>query len=331
MPNFPGRRKAVFMSVRKGKTKRTVRLAPDWLPNTNHLGFYTAQALGYYAEEGLALEVLPFDGEAMPSRKIVVGETDFGLMPQQSILSMRARGVDAVSVAALVQPNTTTLAVRADSGIERPAQLAGRRYASFGTEFEVPMVEYMIRHDGGTASPAIVNAEKLEVLRALFDGEIDVAWGFYAWEGFQAELAGQRLRHFFVAEHGVPHEYFPLLFSTRAMAEREPEIVRAFVRATARGYRVAAEQPDVAAEHFLHQVLAELLPARGEELVRRSAQWLAPRFVRRPNGSSVSWGRHDPEQWRAFAAFIRRLAEEHQLTPPALDAETAGYTNEFLD
>src|SRR5215813_8776344 len=129
---------------------RTIRLAPDWLPNTNHLGLYAALALGYYTEESLVLEILPFDGEAMPNRKIVSGETDFGLMPHQSILSMRARGVDVVSVAALVQPNTTTLAVRAASGIERPAQLAGKRYASFGTEFEVAMVEHLIRYDGGT-------------------------------------------------------------------------------------------------------------------------------------------------------------------------------------
>ncbi|MGH2514612.1 MAG: ABC transporter substrate-binding protein, partial [Ktedonobacterales bacterium] len=50
---------------------RTVRLAPDWLPNTNHIGFYVARAKGYYADEGLRLEILPFDGEAMPNRKIV--------------------------------------------------------------------------------------------------------------------------------------------------------------------------------------------------------------------------------------------------------------------
>ena len=201
---------------------RALRLAPDWLPNTNHIGFYVADALGFYADAGLRLEILPFDGEAMPNRKIVSGETDFGLMPQQSIMSLRARGADVVSVAAPIQPNTTTLAVRADSGIARPRDLAGRRYASYGTEFEVAMVEHIIRTDGGTAGPELVAAEKLDILAALFAGAIDVAWGFYAWEGAQAELAGRALRHFFVAESGVPHEYFPLLFTTRALIEREP-------------------------------------------------------------------------------------------------------------
>lgn len=307
----------------------TVRVAPDWLPNTNHVGFYVAAAKGYYAAEGLQLSILPFDGEAMPNRKIVTGDTEFGLMPHQSILSMRAGHVDVVSVAAPVQPNTTTLMTRQASGITRPAQIAGRRYASYGTAFEVPMVEEMIQHDGGTGGPALVSAEKLDILQALYDGELDVAWGFYAWEGIQAELAGHPMRHFFVETSGVPSEYFPLLFTTADYARREPELVRAFVRATARGYADAASDPDEAAALFLAAVPASLLPPQPEELVRRSMAWLAPRFAERASAGRP-WGWHDPRKWATFAAFVRRLAAARGQTPPEPEAETRGYTNDFV-
>jgi ABC-type nitrate/sulfonate/bicarbonate transport system substrate-binding protein len=313
---------------------RVVRLAPDWLPNTNHAGFYVARELGYYADEGLRLNILPFDGEAMPNRKIVRGETEFGLMPHQSIIGMRARGVDVISVAALVRPNTTTLAVRADSGITRPAHLAGRRYASFGTEFEVAMVDELIRHDGGAGRVEQVDAEKLDILRALLDGTIDVAWGFYAWEGIQAELAGAALRHFFVAERGLPSEYFPLLFTTREYSEREAATVAACVRATGRGYAYAAAHPDEAAEILLRAVPAALLPAYAEALVRRSLAWLATRFAGTLAGGAslqpAPWGWHDAETWAAFARFVRRLAAEHGLTAPEPEAERLGYTNDFI-
>lgn len=313
---------------------RTLRLAPDWLPNTNHTGFYVADALGYYADAGLRLEILPFDGEAMPNRKIASGETDFGLMPQQSILSMRARGVDVVSVAALVQPNTTTIMVRDERrGIQRPADFAGKRYASFGTDFEVPMLEAMIRHDGGTGRVVQIPAEKLDNLQALYDGETDLAWGFYAWEGIQADLAGQRLRHFFVAEHGVPPEYFPLLFTTRDLIAGEPETVRAFVGTTAHGYAYAAEHPAEAAELMLRAIPPEVLPPPGDELVRRSLAWLAPRFAGTLAGtpSPHPWGYHDPHAWAAFATFIQRLAEAYGLPPGEPSAGTRGYTNAFVD
>ena len=313
--------------ARDGKT--TVRVAPDWLPNTNHTGFYMAATKGYYAAEGLELSILPFDGEAMPNRKIVTGGTEFGLMPHQSIISMRTHGVDAVSVAALIQPNTTTLMTPQASGITRPAQLAGQRYASYGTEFEVPMVEDMIRHDGGSGRPALVPAEKLDILQALYDGELDAAWGFYAWEGVQAELAGHPMRHFFVQESGVPSEYFPLLFTTAEYVRREAALVRAFVRATAHGYADAAAHPDEAAAIFLAAVPASVLPSHPRELVQRSMTWLAPRMAERA-GEGRPWGWHSPEKWAAFATYIRRLAEERGLTLPEPEAEAKGYTNEFV-
>jgi ABC-type nitrate/sulfonate/bicarbonate transport system substrate-binding protein len=311
---------------------RIIRLAPDWLPNTNHIGFYVAQAKGYYADEGLRLAILPFDGEAMPNRKIVTGDTDFGLMPQQSILSMRARGVDVISVAALIQPNTTTLAVRAESGIVRPRELAGRRYASYGTEFEMAMIEEMIRADGGMGAPVLVDAEKLDILPALFGGTIDIAWGFYAWEGVQAELMGRALRHFFVVESGVPNEYFPLLFTSSTNADREAAQVHAFVRATGRGYEYAAAHPDEVVELFLAGTPNDMLSDSARELVTRSMAWLAPRLAERAHSAGVArpWGWHDPLTWATFAAFVRRIASERSLTLPSPDAETAGYTNTFV-
>jgi ABC-type nitrate/sulfonate/bicarbonate transport system substrate-binding protein len=311
---------------------RPVRVAPDWLPNTNHSGFYAADALGYYTEAGLRLELLPFDGEAMPSRKLPAGEAEFGLMPQQSILSMRSHGQDVVSVAALARTNTTTLMVRAESGITRAAELVGKRYASYGTEFEVAMIADLIVADGGIGGVELVPAEKLDILQALYAGEIDVAWGFYAWEGIQAQLAGHQLRHFFVTEYGVPNEYFPLLFTTRRLIASDPETVGAFARATLRGYTYAAAHPEETAELFLSRVDQALLPSHADELVRLSMRWLAPRLNGTLAGapSGQPWGWHERETWAAFAAYIRRLAGEHGLTPPEPDAEETGYTNHFL-
>lgn len=311
---------------------RRVRLAPDWLPNTNHIGFYVARTLGYYADVGIELEILRFDGEAMPNRRIVSGETEFGLMPHQSIISMRARGVDVVSVAALAQPNTTTLAVREESGVTRLAQLAGKRYASFGTEFEAAMVETMILRDGGSSGALLVPAEKLDILAELSTGALDVAWGFFAWEGIQARLAGHALRHFFVAEHGIPSEYFPLLFTSAAYIDRARDTARAFVAATARGYTYAIAHPDEAARIFLASVAPTDLPEHAPELVESSLEWLAPRFNGTLAGQPLTspWGWHAADVWTKFAAFIRDLARRHGLTAPEPEAETRGYTNEFI-
>ncbi len=38
---------------------KTVKLALDWSPNTNHTGFYVALAKGWYKDAGIELEILP--------------------------------------------------------------------------------------------------------------------------------------------------------------------------------------------------------------------------------------------------------------------------------
>ena len=39
-----------------------VRLQLDWLPNTNHTGVYVAMAQGWYEEEGIEIQILPYSG-----------------------------------------------------------------------------------------------------------------------------------------------------------------------------------------------------------------------------------------------------------------------------
>jgi ABC-type nitrate/sulfonate/bicarbonate transport system substrate-binding protein len=130
----------------------------------------------------------------------------------------------------------------------------------------------------------------------------------------------------------VPHEYFPLLFTTSAFVTAEPETVAAVVRATARGYAYAARHPAASADLFLRSVPHNRLPKHADELVHRSMAWLAPRLNGTLAGQPLAapWGWHDPVQWAAFASFIRRLADAYQLTPPEPEAESQGYTNAFI-
>jgi ABC-type nitrate/sulfonate/bicarbonate transport system substrate-binding protein len=178
----------------------------------------------------------------------------------------------------------------------------------------------------------LVPAEKLDILAALSTGGLDVAWGFFAWEGIQARLAGHALRHFFVAEHGIPSEYFPLLFTSATYIERARDTVQAFVAATARGYTYAIAHPDEAARIFLASVAPTDLPEHAPELVESSLEWLAPRFNGTLAGQPLTspWGWQAADVWTNFATFIRDLARQHRLAAPEPEAETRGYTNEFI-
>src|SRR5262245_48474557 len=54
-----------------------VKLALDWLPNTNHTGIYVAQQKGFYRDSGIQLELLPYSSAATPEQLVSAGQADF--------------------------------------------------------------------------------------------------------------------------------------------------------------------------------------------------------------------------------------------------------------
>jgi NitT/TauT family transport system substrate-binding protein len=58
-------------------------------------------------------------------------------------------GERLVAVAALLQTQTSAIVTLKSSNIDSPKKLDGKRYASYEGRFEMPIVQQLIRDDGG--------------------------------------------------------------------------------------------------------------------------------------------------------------------------------------
>ena len=110
---------------------QTVRLALDWVPNTNHTGIYVALANGWYDEAGVELQILPYGGIS-PEALVANGRAEVGVSSTESVLDAAAAGEPVVSVAAMLATNTAALAVLGESGVTRPRDLDGRAMGARG-------------------------------------------------------------------------------------------------------------------------------------------------------------------------------------------------------
>ena len=127
----------------------TVRLALDWTPNTNHTGFYVADANGWYDQAGVDLQVLPYTGTT-PETLIAAGQAECGISFQDAMTFAAAAGAPIVSVMAILQHTAQEIAVLASS--DHPAEGPRRpHYAGFGYPNEEPTLQSVIKADGGTA------------------------------------------------------------------------------------------------------------------------------------------------------------------------------------
>lgn len=287
--------KTTSAAATKG-TPAKVSIALDWTPNTNHTGVYVAQKLGYYADAGVDVQVLPYASTA-PETLVSAGKADFGFSYQAGTTYARASGQDVVSVFAATQKNSLELAVKADSGITSPKALDGRTYAGFGTPDEKPQIDYVIKKDGGKGEFKNVTLST-SAYEAVYAGKADFTLSYATWEGIEAQRKNKPLRGFKLTDYGFPESYAALIVSSDRYLQAHPDVAKKFLAATQKGYAYTVAHPQEAAK-----ILVDANPQalKDPELVRESTDALVKDYYRDASGAV---GPQTAKQWAGYSGFL---------------------------
>ena len=305
----------------------TVRLALDWTPNTNHVGFYVARAKGLFEAVGIDLEILPY-ATSTPETLLAAHQADCGISFQDSLTFAVAKGADMLSVAAILQRTASAIGVLADGPIQRPRDLDGKTYAGFGYPNEVPTLRAVIESDGGTGTFEVATLDSA-AYEALYNKRADFTIPFTAWEGVEADLRGIDLRYFRFADYGFPEFYQVVLACDRQWLEREPDAARRFVGATVLGFEAAIADPAAAADALIAENPGVF--DANKELPRASIEFLIEGgYLVDDRGE---FGQQTLGRWQAYSEFLFEdglLADAagKPLTAP-LDYASL-FTNDFL-
>jgi ABC-type nitrate/sulfonate/bicarbonate transport system substrate-binding protein len=290
----------------------------DWFPNTNHTGLYVALDQGWYEQEGLDVQIVePAEGSTLV-QVVAAGQADFGVSYQEEVSYARAEDVPIVSIAAVIQHNTSGFASPQDRGITQPKDFEGKRYGGWGSPIERAVLDVLMACDSGDVN----EVEFIDIGYADFftviQRDIDFAWIFYGWTGIEAGLRGVPLNVIMLSDwvQCVPDYYTPVLITSEENVAERPELVRSFMAATSRGYEFAIQNPAEAAD-----ILLKYAPESNPELVRRSQEWLSPHY----QADADRWGEQKLQIWETYANWMA----DRELLPRYIEAQEA-FTNEFL-
>ena len=275
----------------------SVSLALDWYPNSNHAGFYVAHDKGYYAEEGLDVEiVVPANPEDV-LKTVGAGRDDFGVSYQAEVLLARGEGVPVKSIAAMVQHPLNSIMVLEDSGIERPSDLVGRSVGVTGIPFEEALFLSMLQHDGASADDVNIVNVGYDLSPSLIGGKVDAIVGAY-WthESIAIEKQGYNVGVLRMEEWGVPDFDELVLVAGESLLGSDPDVAERFLRATARGYEDAIADPQAAVA-----VLVEANPEIDGDLESQGIGLLAPLW----SEAGAPFGHQSPERWESLAAWMK--------------------------
>jgi len=302
-----------------------MQLALDWTPNTNHTGIYVALKNNWYLEQGIDLKLQPYSSNVSPDVLVSSGKADVGISSTESIVADAAVNQPVVSIAAIMQHNTSALVTLKSSGITRPGQLDGKTYGGFGAPYEGAVVSEIIKHDGGQGTFKNVTLN-VDAMQALQSKRVDFAWVFEGWEVIQAQRQGTQLNVFPITDYGVADYYTPNIITSPTEIQRQPDLLRRFMVATQKGYEYARTHAQESAQALIDEAPRGTFPDTG--LVLQSQQYLSPRYV--DNGRK--WGMQDAAAWHGYPEFILNsggVQDASGKTVKSLNFD-AMYTNQFL-
>ncbi len=310
----------VAATCRSSSTKEltSVKLMLDWVPNTNHTGIFVAQTKGYFKEAGLKVEIIQ-PGEVYPEAAVASGAADFGISFQENVTLARADNVPIISIAAVLQHNTSGFASAAKLNVTSPADFEGLRYGAWGSPFELPTLEVLMKcSDADFSKLKIVQTGFTDPLALIEENQIDMAWIFYGWQGFQAKQQGVDLNVVMMKDYFncIPDYYTPVVITSEETAAKRGEVVKAFMKALSRGYDFAIEHPDEAAN-----ILITAVPELDTELVKASQDWISPYY----KAEAPRWGEQKESVWQNYSNWM----VEHGILPAPITASDA-FTNKFL-
>ena len=301
----------------------TIKLAIDWTPNVNHIGFYLAKELGHYEREGIYLEILnPAEDnyQMTPGKKLELGRADFAIAPFETVISLnnKANKVDAVAVYAVLQEDLSRIVSLEGANIRSPKELDGKIYASYKARYEDHIVRQMIINDGGRGETEIIYPDKLGIWNTLLEGKADSTWIFDNWEGTEAESKNVKLSKFKMSDFGIPYGYSPVALAKRSEIASRKDLFSRFIKATREGFLHAADHPDESVK-----ILRGHLSAYDRKNIdlAKSLEVSAPHF-----GDEAHCGKMKPEKVAAFLEWIveKGLEDKVILDQPLFTNELFG-------
>ena len=281
-----------------GQERRAVTVMLNWSPNTHHIGLYAALEEGWFDEAGLDVTLVE-PGEGGAEQAVAAGRAQLGISVAEGVLPAREQGLPIVSVATVLPVNDSSLMSLASDGITRPRDLEGKLYGGYGGPLETELLRALVTCDGGNPDALRqVEIGNVEYLPGMEQDRFDVVWVFDGWDVQRARVQGVDVATIPFRDWAdcIPNWYTPLFIASEATVADDPELVRTFFDVAARGYQLAAEDPDRAADLFLAAV-----PELDADLVRASAAYYAPLWQE----EGRPWGHQDAEVWADFEEFLR--------------------------
>lgn len=204
-----------------------VRFQTDWFPEPEHGGYYQALAKGYYAAEGLDVDILPGGPNAQVMTSVAVGRADLGMTNGDDVIVAVARGIPIKMVGAEMQRDPQGILFHTEHPLVSLQDLEGRTLMAGAGSTWIQVLQKKL----GVKFNLIPLVGDLA--RFMNNPEF-VQQCFVTNEPYFARQRGASVGTLLIASD--TYEPYRVMFTGNEFLARQPDIVARFVRASVRGW-----------------------------------------------------------------------------------------------
>ncbi len=273
-----------------------VTLQLKWRHAFQFAGYYAAKEKGFYRDAGLEVTILELEGERSPAEKLLAGEVEYAVTASDIVLH-RAKGRPILALAAIFQHSPYAFLVRADSGIERIEDLAGKR-VMIGARTQDATLRAALRNAGLEAGDFVEQPTSFDV-GSLINGETDAFNSYVTDQGFTLREAGIEPLYLLPNKYGVDF-YGDILATTEQEARKHPGRLRRFREASLKGWSYALQHPDELIDLILKKYNTQGMSRAHLEYEARTSQELIQPLL-------VQIGYMNPARWQHIRDIFEQL------------------------
>ena len=303
-----------------------VTLQLKWVTQAQFAGYYVAQDQGFYADEGLEVEIKPGGPDIAPSQVLAGGGADVVLDWMPSALASREKGLPLVNIAQPFKSSGMMLTCRKDTGITSPEDFRGKTLGVWFYGNEYPFLSWMSQlgipttggDDGVTVLKQGFNVDP--ILQKQADCVSTMTYNEY-WQIIDAGLGADDLIVFKYQDQGVAtlEDGIYVLEENLADPAFEDRMVR-FVRASMKGWKWAEANPDAAADIVLEN------DATGAQTQKHQRRMMGE-IARLTAGSN---GALDPADYQRTVDTLMKGGSDPVITSEPVGAWTHAITDKAL-
>ncbi|MDF1804294.1 ABC transporter substrate-binding protein [Thalassovita sp.] len=227
--------------------KMTVLL--DWFINPDHGPIIVAQEKGFFADQGLEVEIIAPADPSDPPKLVAAGQAELAISYQPQLHLQVAEGLPLVRVGTLVSTPLSCLLVLENGPIKTIADLKGGKvgYSVAGVE-EALLTAILTKHGLTMSDIELVNVN-WSLSPSLMSGQVDAVLGAYRnFELNQMKIEGVEGKCFYIEEEGVP-TYDELIYVANK-DKMDTDKIRRFLRATELATQYIVNHPQQSWEVF---------------------------------------------------------------------------------